>query len=137
MSGISKYKILMVDDTFINIQMLKKTLGELYEVHYATSGQSALAAAARMKPDLILLDVIMPEMDGFAVCRRLKADPRLWEIPVIFLTGLSDATDMAAGLELGAVDYITKPFNPAIVRMRVRNHLELTQQRNLLLKLHI
>jgi PleD family two-component response regulator len=137
MTDPSRNKILMVDDQFINIQMLKKTLGELYEVHYATSGKTALAAAARMKPDLILLDVIMPELDGFAICRRLKADPELWDIPVIFLTGLADATDMALGLELGAVDYITKPFNPAIVKMRVRNHLELSRQRGLLRKLHI
>ena len=86
------------------------------------------------EPDLILLDVMMPDMDGYEVCRLLKADPATQDVPIIFVTGLSETTDETRGLEAGAIDYITKPFVPAVVRMRVRNHLALRRATN---ELHV
>jgi diguanylate cyclase (GGDEF)-like protein len=99
---------------------------------FATSSEEALQLAATHMPDLILLDVMMPEMNGYAVCARLKSDPTTRSIPVIFVTALEREEDEAKGLEVGAIDYITKPFNPAIVRARVRNHLELKRYRDFL-----
>ena len=93
-------------------------------------GETALEDINENPPDLILLDIMMPGMDGYEVCRRLKADPETESLPVIFLTALTDAQEEARGLELGAVDYITKPFNPALVKARVRNHLELKRHRD-------
>ncbi len=119
--------ILVVDDTEANIDILVETLAPDYDVSVALSGADALDSVAEELPELILLDVMMPEMDGYEVCRRLKADERTADIPVIFITALSDATDEAKGLELGAIDYITKPFNPAIVKARVKNHLALRE----------
>jgi signal transduction histidine kinase len=99
-----------------------------YELALATGGAQALdIAQADPMPDIILLDVMMPEMDGYEVCRRLKADERTEDIPVIFVTSLADAEDEARGLDLGAIDYITKPFNPAIVLARIKNHLALRE----------
>ena len=122
--------ILMVDDCALNIKALNMALKTDYHVLFASSGRSALDVATRTKPDLILLDVMMPDMDGFEVCRILKTDPLLRDIPVIFLTSMVDETDEVAGLELGAVDYITKPIKPALVKLRVRNHLEMKRQRD-------
>jgi putative two-component system response regulator len=120
------FKILMVDDTTANLQVLRGTLeGCGYKLFTAKNGPSALAIAARARPDLILLDILMPAMDGYEVCRRLKADGATRPIPVIFLTALDDAADEAKGLDLGAVDYITKPIHPELVRARVHAHLEL------------
>lgn len=128
----SPQKILIVDDAPINIQVLNESLRERFRIFFATSGVDALKLAAKLQPDLILLDVIMPDMDGYEVCRQLKADPLLMDIPVIFISAMSQQQDETIGLELGAVDYITKPFSPAIVQLRVRNHLELKRQRDLL-----
>jgi len=127
--------LLMVDDVAANIDILLETLGLDYTVRVATSGIAALDSVKKAPPDLILLDIMMPGMDGFEVCRRLKADPDTRDIPVIFLTALSEDANEARGLALGAVDYITKPFNTAIVKTRVRNHLELKEQRDHLLEL--
>ena len=102
------------------------------EISAATNGRQALKLAESCAPDLILLDVMMPEMDGYEACMALKADPQLKSIPVIFITALADADDETRGLSLGAVDYITKPFKEAIVRLRVRTHLELKRQRDIL-----
>ncbi len=124
-------KILMVDDTTANLQILRETLaGCGYRLLTAKGGASALSIAAKARPDLILLDIVMPEMDGYEVCRRLKTDGATRPIPVIFLTALDDAADEAKGLALGAVDYITKPIHPDLVRARVHSHLELKRHRD-------
>src|SRR5271167_1927459 len=118
--------ILVVDDTPINIGVISGALKDTYTTKVATNGEKALAiASAAEKPDLILLDVMMPEMDGYEVCRRLKANPETREIPVIFLTGQTQAEDETKGFEVGAVDYIHKPFSNAVVKARVRTHLML------------
>ena len=114
--------ILVVDDAPANIQVVQAILKDEYKVRIATSGAKALELVKLLpQPDMVLLDVMMPEMDGYEVCAFLKADPVTRDIPVIFLTGLADATDETKGLEAGAVDYIRKPFSPAIVRARVKN----------------
>ena len=119
-------QILLVDDNTTNLQLLRDALdGYGYKLLAAKNGKTALAIAQKANPDLILLDIMMPEMDGYEVCKKLKADEATEHIPVIFVTALTDAEDEATGLSLGAVDYITKPFNPELVRARVRNHLEL------------
>ncbi len=117
--------ILVVDDVADNIDVLVGLLQDEYKVRAAKSGESALKmlAGGSKLPDLILLDVMMPEMDGFEVCRRLKTNPRTAGIPVIFLTAVDDATNVVQGFELGAVDYVTKPANPTVLKVRVRNHL--------------
>ncbi len=124
--------ILLVDDAQTNIQVLNDALGGDYRVFFATTGKHALKIATESLPDLILLDVIMPDMDGYEVCRSIKSDPLLKNIPIIFITAMNQQEDEAIGLELGAVDYICKPFNPGIVRLRVRNQIELKRQRDML-----
>jgi CheY-like chemotaxis protein len=121
--------LLVVDDESANIELLFEALGVDYRVRVAVDGASALASVQKQIPDLVLLDVMMPGMDGFEVCRRMKEEPALREIPVIFLTALSDPADEARGLALGAVDYIAKPISPPIVKARIRNHLELKAHR--------
>ncbi len=118
-------KILLVDDAPENIRMLRNLLKEDARLLFATSGVDALETARLERPDLILLDVLMPGMDGYEVCQHLKSMPETKDIPVIFVTGLTEETDESRGLELGAIDYITKPFAPGIVRIRVQNHLAL------------
>jgi signal transduction histidine kinase len=131
--------ILIIDDTPANLQTLGAALDEEFDLRVATSGLLGLALAAKSLPDLILLDVMMPEMDGYEVCRRIKADPQLKAIPVIFVTALTEASAETAGLALGAADYLTKPINVDIARQRIRNLLErerlrkaLEDERNLL-----
>jgi serine phosphatase RsbU (regulator of sigma subunit) len=122
--------ILIVDDTPTNIGVISGALKDAYKTKIATNGQKALAlAAAEEKPDLILLDIMMPEMDGYEVCTRLKADPATRDIPVIFLTGQTGAEDETRGFEVGAVDYVHKPFSPAVVKARVRSHIQLREAR--------
>jgi len=124
-------RILLVDDNTTNLQLLHETLDGIgYRLLIAKNGKTALAIARKAKPALILLDIMMPEMDGYEVCRRLKADDKTDRIPVIFITALADEDDEAKGLALGAVDYLTKPFNPDLVRARVRIHLELKQHQD-------
>jgi CheY-like chemotaxis protein len=124
-------RVLIVDDTPENICILVEILKDQYDVSVAINGQKALKIAAMNPPiDLILLDIMMPEMDGYEVFARLKANPKTANIPVIFVTALSAYENEAKGLELGAVDYITKPFNSALVRARVKNHLELKNYRD-------
>jgi two-component system, sensor histidine kinase and response regulator len=118
--------VLVVDDTVDNLRLLAGVLGQMgHVVRPVTSGLQALVAARHSAPDLILLDVSMPEMDGYEVCARLKADPQLKDIPVIFLTALSDIADKVKAFEVGGVDYITKPFHLEEVQARVRTHLAL------------
>lgn len=130
--GAHRPRLLLVDDQPINIQALYQVFSADHQVFMATSGEQALALCASKQPDLLLLDVVMPGMDGYEVCRRLKADPATCDIPVIFITGHSDEAAEALGLDLGAVDFITKPFNPRIVRARVRTQLTLKAQADLL-----
>ncbi|MCC5871256.1 MAG: two-component system response regulator [Gammaproteobacteria bacterium] len=120
--------ILVVDDTPENIDVLVGILGEDYQVRAARGGEQALKLVRKAPPDLILLDVMMPGVDGFEVCRRLKEDFTTRHIPIIFVTAKIAMQDELAGLELGAVDYITKPVSPPIVRARVRTHLALYDQ---------
>lgn len=129
-------KVLLVDDNTTNLQLLHETLDGLgYKLLIAKNGPTALAIAQKADPSLILLDIMMPEMDGYEVCRRLKADRNTTHIPVIFITALADDEDEAKGLGMGAVDYITKPINPELVRARVHNHLELKRHQDHLEKL--
>jgi putative two-component system response regulator len=124
-------KILIVDDTPENIHVLVGILEDKYDVSVAANGEKALKIVSMVPDfDLILLDIMMPEMDGYEVCTRLKADMKTARIPVIFVTALAADENEAQGLELGAVDYITKPFKPALVRARVVNHLELKRYRD-------
>ncbi len=125
MRSPSDCRILVVDDAEVNIDILLSILGDDYNISVAMDGESALELVQTSSPDLILLDIKMPGMDGYEVCRRLKADPWYRDIPIIFVTGLGDVEDEAKGLELGAIDYLTKPVSPPIVRARVKNHLEL------------
>jgi putative two-component system response regulator len=126
-----KKKILLVDDEPNNLQLLRQILRSSYQLIFAHNGQSALAAVAAHHPDLILLDVMMPDLDGYEVCRRLKADPLTHDIPVIFVTAMGDVDDEAAGFDVGAVDYIHKPVSPAIVIRRVQTHLSLVHIKEL------
>jgi len=118
--------LLAVDDMSDNLDVLVELLGDEYLVKAANSGERALKILASGKlPDLILLDVMMPGMDGFEVCRRIKANPATADIPVIFLTAMSEVTDVTRGFELGAVDFVTKPADPPILKARIRTHLRL------------
>ncbi|RMG33860.1 MAG: response regulator [Gammaproteobacteria bacterium] len=125
---MEKQNILVVDDTPENIDVLKGILKDDYGIRAATNGQLALKIIEHHRPDLVLLDVMMPEMDGYEVCRRLKSNPKTADIPVIFVTAKTETEDEQTGFDVGAIDYITKPVNPALVRARVRNHLELADQ---------
>ena len=134
MSDEKKITILAVDDTPANIDAVKGVLSKTYFVQAAVNGMMALKIVDKKRPDLILLDIMMPKIDGYEVCRRLKDNPDTKDIPVIFLTAKSDVSDETKGLELGAVDYITKPISPSILLERVKNHLELKKARDTLLK---
>jgi len=120
-----KKKILIVDDDRMNITALVHFLKEQYEIIVATDGTTALETAKEQIPDIILLDILMPDMSGFDVLTKLKNSAVTMNIPVIFLTGLNNAADEEKGLSLGAVDYITKPFNKAIVRERIKTHTKM------------
>ena len=122
-------KILVVDDEPINIDVLGGLLKQDYRLIVAKNGERALKAALSGNPDLILLDIMMPDMDGYEVCRRLKADESTRDIPVIFITAMNQTDDEALGFELGAADYITKPVSPPILRARVKTQLALVQNR--------
>ncbi len=130
-----KQRILIVDDSPINIKMLEATLGSDYNISASTDGSEAIEIAGSVSDindavDLILLDITMPDMDGYEVCRRLKADNRTAHIPVIFITARSEDREETKGFELGAVDYIRKPFSPAVVKARVKTHLDLKFHRD-------
>ena len=130
-------RVLIVDDEMINIKVLIATL-EGFDCIIAKDGERAIELArGSIPPDLILLDVIMPDMSGYEVCTQLKKDTLTKDIPIIFITSKDEVEDEAKGLEMGAVDYITKPFSPSIVRARVTNHIQLKKQRDILLKLNV
>ncbi len=132
-----KSGILIVDDTPKNIQVAASILKEQgYQVAFTRDGQSALARVRSAKFDLILLDIMMPEMDGYEVCQHLKADPQTADIPVIFLTAKTDSDSVIKGFEVGGVDYVTKPFNPAELLARVKTHSELKRAKEELKELN-
>jgi diguanylate cyclase (GGDEF)-like protein len=127
--------VLIIEDSPINIEHLAQVLKSEYNIKVANSGGPGIEVARNQSPDLILLDVVMPDMDGYEVCRRLKADDATRKIPIIFITTKNEMEDETLGLTLGAVDYITKPFRTPIVRARVRNHIQLKHNSDLLEKL--
>ena len=126
-----KQSLLLVDDEPTNLRVLRTVLQEQYRLLFAKSGEEALQLLEKEQADLILLDVMMPGLTGFDVCARLKANPLTCAIPVIFVTALKDEMDETKGFEVGAVDYITKPISPAVVRARVKTHLSLVQAQEL------
>ena len=130
----AKAHILVVDDEPTNWLILKDLLEPRYSVHVLANGRQALdyLMTVERQVDMILLDIVMPEMDGFEICRWIKSEPKLQDIPIIFLTSLSSVTEETHGLTLEAVDFIRKPFSPSVVLARVRNHLELSGIRKLL-----
>jgi response regulator RpfG family c-di-GMP phosphodiesterase len=131
MTAVDTGYILAVDDTPASLRLLTEILrSDGHAVRSAVSGDLALRAARAQPPQLVLLDVSMPEMDGFEVCRRLKQEPRLRDVPVVFVSALSETEDKVRGFDLGAVDYVTKPFQRQELLARVRNHLELHRLRN-------
>ena len=131
MSDINKSLILLVDDNVRNLQLLGSLLNEHYKTAVAFDGDEALAFVRKKQPDLILLDIMMPKMDGFKVCEVLKADEEMKETPIIFLTGKTDSESVVKGLEIGANDYILKPFNQKELLARVKTHLSLQQARDI------
>lgn len=131
-----KQTILIVDDQQTNIKVLADVLSDRYNISVATSGDEALKLVHNdLKPNMILLDIMMPGKDGFQVCEELKANAGTSYIPVIFVTAMEDQINEERGLNLGAVDYIYKPINPAIVHARIRLHLELQYHREFLMRL--
>ena len=126
-SADTREKVLIVDDEPVNLQVLRHVLQDSYCLLFARSGAKAIELAIRERPQLILLDVMMPGMTGHEVCRELKRNPLTRTIPVIFVSALGDVRDETAGFALGAVDYITKPVSPPIVKARVRTHLSLVR----------
>ncbi len=128
MTELPKPNVLVVDDTETNIDIVLETLEEDYELSVATNGEEALEIVESDPPDIILLDIMMPGIDGYEVCTRLKADKKTKKIPVIFLTAKSEVADEMKGLKLGAVDYITKPLSPPILQARVKTQLALYDQ---------
>ncbi len=124
-------RILVVDDEPLNLKVIREVLHEQYRLSFAKSADAALKLIDKEIPDLILLDIMMPEMSGLEMCKILKSQKQTKHIPVIFVTALGDENDEFVGFELGAVDYITKPISPAIVRARVKNHLSLVQAEQL------
>lgn len=131
-----KPHVLIADDEPFYTEVLENLLRDEYIVTVVDSGKQALETAViDPQPDLILLDIMMQGIDGYETCRRLKTDPELRDIPVIFLTVKSDVDDEVRGFNLGAVDYITKPMSPPIVRARVRTHVELARTRRQLRKI--
>jgi sigma-B regulation protein RsbU (phosphoserine phosphatase) len=128
-----KYTILLVDDSPENIDLIGDVLKQTYNIKVALNGEMALKIArSDNPPDIILLDIMMPNMDGYEVCQRLKSDTQTHDIPVIFVTSMGDIEDETKGLEIGAIDYIAKPINSGIVKARVKNHLELKEAREYL-----
>lgn len=123
-----KYRILVVDDEANNRKLLQQILQDNYQVAFAVDGKQALNVVKKVKPDLILLDIMMPEMDGYEACKKLKSDNETFKIPIIFISAMNETEDEAYGFEVGCVDYITKPISKSIVMARVATHLALYNQ---------
>ncbi|MFA9561996.1 MAG: response regulator, partial [Nitrospirota bacterium] len=128
--SLADCRVLIVDDTKANIDILVEALRDDYKISIATDGERALRSVEKSSPDIILLDIMMPDIDGYEVCRRLKASPTTQEIPVIFLSALNEVKDKTTGFDVGAADYVTKPFEMAEVKARVRAHLQLKMLRD-------
>lgn len=124
----SRPRLLVVDDQAVNIQALYHVFAEDHQVFVATHGEQAIKLCREKQPDLVLLDIVMPDMDGYEVCAALKADKDTCDIPIIFVTGETDEDAETRGLDAGAVDFITKPINPRVVRARARTHITLKRQ---------
>lgn len=131
---MDKQKLLIIDDEPVNIRLIKEVLGNDYEYYFATNGNKGIEIAVSSPVDLILLDIVMPDINGFEVCTKLKNIVSTQDIPIIFITASISEEDEAKGLELGAVDYVSKPIRPAVLRVRVKNHLELKKHREALRK---
>ncbi|MGD9732454.1 MAG: HD domain-containing phosphohydrolase [Desulfamplus sp.] len=123
-----KWKVLLVDDEPNNLRLMRHILSEYYKLSFATNGIDAIDAAKKVMPDIILMDIMMPEMDGYEACKRLKADKNTAQIPVIFITAMNATEDERLGFEVGGVDYITKPISPTILLARVSIHIALYNQ---------
>jgi PleD family two-component response regulator len=130
-----KIKILVVDDQPVNIQIIHQMLNAEYQIFMATSGDQAITLCQNNPPDLILLDVVMPELDGLATCRLLKQQPGLAHIPVIFVTGMQSQEDETLCWEAGGADFVIKPVNPVTLKHRIKTQLQLKQQQELLQRL--
>lgn len=130
MKNRSRAHILIVEDTEENIDILMETLADDFSISVALDGLMALKLVEKQKPDLILLDIQMPIMDGYETCEKLKANPETANIPVMFLTALTEEGDESKGLDMGAVDFVTKPYNPFLVKARVRNQIELKKHKD-------
>lgn len=130
-----KQTVLVIEDSPLTVKILKNILKKEYEVLSAFSGEAGYELATTKKPDIIILDVVMSGMDGYEVCRKLKENDLTKAIPVIFISALGEMEDEWKGLETGAIDYITKPFSEPIVKIRIKNHLELKKHRDLLSEL--
>ena len=129
-----RFSILAVDDEPVNIQLMIAALKDEYDVITAQNGHDAISQLKEHQPDLILLDVMMPDITGFDVCKIIKTDERFADIPMIFLTALDSQESELQGLELGGIDYLTKPINYALLKLRVRNHIALKEQRDQLVR---
>lgn len=129
-----KVKILVVDDQPVNIQIIHQMLNADYQIFMATSGAQAITFCKNNPPDLILLDVLMPDLDGFATCRLLKQQPELADIPVIFVTGMQSQEDETLCWEAGGADFVIKPVNALTLKHRIKIQLQLKQQQDLLLQ---
>ena len=125
---LDKYRILVVDDEANNRKLLLQILQDNYAIAFAVNGKQAVEVAQKIKPDLILLDIMMPGMDGYEVCRKIKSDPEIYKIPIIFTTAMNEIEDETRGFEAGCVDYITKPISKSLVLARVATHLMLYNQ---------
>lgn len=123
-------KILVVDDDSVNIRVITAALKDDYDILFALNAQDAIRQLREVKPDLILLDVMMPEVSGFDLCVMIKADDNFADLPIIFLTALDSTDGELQGLKLGGVDYITKPVNFSLLKQRIRNHLDLKEQKD-------
>ena len=128
----SKPLLLLVDDMAENLQVLGQHLADDYELAFAMNGEQALALAVEIQPNLILLDVMMPGMDGYEICRRLKQIPEVRNIPIIFLTARTEIDSLLKGFDVGGVDYVAKPFQAAELRARVKTHVELSRLKSFL-----
>jgi len=123
-----KNSILIVDDESLNITALSYILSSDYTIYVEKDGQGCIESARKLKPDLILLDIIMPDMSGFEVIKVLKEDLKTHDIPVVFITGLNSAKDEELGFNLGAADYINKPFSAIVVKLRIQNQIQIINQ---------
>ncbi len=124
MTSNKAHSVLLVDDELINIKILSDVLKDEFDVMFATSGEEGIRLAHELQPDVILLDVMMPVMDGYEVCAKLQSDARTASIPIIFVTALGSPVQELKGLDAGAIDYVTKPINGGVVKARIRNHLK-------------